>query len=97
MKHWLTEQGVDLSASEDLATGVDEVFSSMLSGASSCFGSAFSGASAFLAGTFVSVFIVFYILSSRSTYSRWLGFHMGAAIAAVLGATLSAPHCRHQG
>lgn len=75
---WLTEQGVDLSSSGDLATGIQNVFSDSLSGASGYFSSVFSGAAAFLAGTFVAIFILFYILTDWATYSRWLGSHLGA-------------------
>ncbi len=74
---WISGQGIDVSSTGNLATGIDKFFSSLSSGASGYFASVFSGAAAFLAGAFVAVFILYYVLANWGTYARWLGSHLG--------------------
>ena len=74
---WLTGQGIDVSSTGNLATGIQNLFSSLSSGASGYFASVFSGTAAFLAGAFVAAFSLYYVLANWGTYARWLGSHLG--------------------
>ncbi len=74
---WLVNLGIEPTSAQSMSDGVGDVAASSVSGLSSFFSTAFSSVSAFIAGTFVGLFLLFYILTDWDEFSTWLGSHLG--------------------
>ena len=76
-RDWVSELGIDLPSAQDLTKGAEDGADASATGLSSTVGGVFSSVGAFVAGTFVALFLLFYILSDWSQFSTWLGSHLG--------------------
>ncbi len=76
-RQWLESIGLDISPLDNLPGGTDGLSSGWFSGLTTYAGSVFSSVSAFIAGTFVGLFLLFYILADWEEFSVWLGSHLG--------------------
>lgn len=74
---WLVNLGIEPTAAQNMSDGVGDVAASSVTGLSSFFSTAFSSVSAFIAGSFVGLFLLFYILTDWDEFSTWLGSHLG--------------------
>lgn len=84
VRDWLAGAGIELSTADELTTGAEGVVSGGLAGISTFLSSAFSSATAFIAGTAIGLFILFYILADWQKLVDWVGSHLG--VPADLGA-----------
>jgi len=76
-RDWLVGLGVDVGSAQDIADGAGNTAGAALSGLSSYASTVFSSVSAFIAGTFVGLFLLFYILADWNEFSVWIGGHIG--------------------
>jgi predicted PurR-regulated permease PerM len=76
-RDWLVGLGMDVNSAQDIADGAENTAGVAVSGLSSYVSTVFSSVSAFIAGTFVGLFLLFYILADWNEFSIWLGGHIG--------------------
>jgi predicted PurR-regulated permease PerM len=76
-RDWLVGLGVDVGSAQSIADGTENATGVAVSGLSSYVSTVFSSVSALIAGTFVGLFLLFYILADWSEFSVWLGRHIG--------------------
>lgn len=84
VRDWLEGTGIDIGSAGELVDGAEDVVGGSVAGITSYLSTVFSGAAAFIGGTFVGLFILFYILADWSEFSDWVGSHLG--VPADLGA-----------
>lgn len=72
----LADVDIDLPTSEDIVDGAEEIVADPTPGAGSALGSAFSSLAAFLAGTAVGLFLLFYLLADWKALTEWVGTHL---------------------
>ncbi|MCK0116519.1 AI-2E family transporter [Isoptericola sp. S6320L] len=80
LQAWAADLGVelpDVGAGE--ATGLPEWGTMLLSGFTAQLGNVFSGTAALVMGTFVGVFLLYFILSDWDVLMRWTARHLGVA------------------
>lgn len=73
---WLEDRNIDLPSGTSIVDAGSSQGSALLPGAASYLGSIFSSAMAFLVGTFLAVFFLYYILVDWNTLRTWLGGHL---------------------
>jgi predicted PurR-regulated permease PerM len=76
-REWLVSLGIDPGSAQSIADGAESVAGVSVSGLSSYASTVFSSVSAFIVGTFVGLFLLFYILADWSEFSVWVGGHLG--------------------
>jgi len=81
---WLSERGLDIGSTADLADDIEGAASEALPALLDSVPSAFSGVSSLIAGTFVALFILYFVLQDWDSMARWAGAHLG--VPADLGA-----------
>jgi len=69
--------GIDSPTGEDAVESGEAALPDALPGITSALGSIFSSAGAFLAGTAVALFFLFYLLADWRTMTGWVGSHLG--------------------
>lgn len=77
-RDWISGLGIDIGSGQSLADGAEDAAGATATGLGSALGSVFSSVGAFTAGTFVALFLLYYILADWSQFSTWLGSHLGA-------------------
>ncbi len=83
-REWLVDIGLDPGSAQAISDGATDAARSSFGGLSSYISTAFSSVSAFIAGTFVGLFLLFYILTDWDEFAVWVGSHLG--VPADLGA-----------
>lgn len=78
VRDWLEELGVDIGSAAELVEGAEDVVGGSVTGITAYLGTVFSSAAAFIGGTFVGLFILFYMLADWSEFTGWIGSHLGA-------------------
>ena len=73
----LSDFGIDLPSSEDIVEEAEAIVTDPTPGAGSALGSAFSSVTAFLAGTAVGAFLLFYLLADWRLLTGWVGTTVG--------------------
>ncbi|MEN8040544.1 MAG: AI-2E family transporter [Actinomycetota bacterium] len=76
---WLANLGWDIADPEQIVNELEEILSSMLPGLASLVGSAFTTVAAFLAGTLMALFFLYFVLADWAQLSGWVGRHLGVA------------------
>ena len=77
IREWLADAGIDISSGEQVVDSGEESITDMAPGLTSLVGSIFSSAGAFVAGTAVSLFLLFYLLTDWKMMTEWAGTHLG--------------------
>ena len=83
---WLAELDINLASGQSIVDGGSSTGSSLLSGAAGYLSSIFSSALSFLVGTFLAVFMLYYILVDWQQIRTWVGGHLN--VPEDLGATI---------
>jgi predicted PurR-regulated permease PerM len=73
---WLEQLDVDLPSGDSIVDSGDSMGRPLLPGAASYVGSIFSSAMAFLVGTFLAAFMLYYILVDWGTLRDWVAGHL---------------------
>jgi len=76
-RDWLVSVGFDPASAQGVTDGVGDIAGASIGGLSSYASTVFSSVSAFIAGTFVGLFLLFYILADWKEFSTWVGSHLG--------------------
>ena len=76
---WLDDLQLDVGGAGGVADGLAELWDFAASGLVGLVGTVFSTATAFLAGTFVGVFMLYFILADWDRLANWVGDHLGVA------------------
>jgi putative heme transporter len=76
---WLDDMDLDVGAGEELVSGFGELWSTVAPGLASYLGTVFSGTAAFLAGTFVAVFMLYFMLYDWQRVAGWVAAHLGVS------------------
>lgn len=75
---WLESQSADLGVGDDWLDQAKQAGFDLIPGLASWFSGLFSGALAFLAGTFMSMFLLYYVLVDWERLRDWVGGHLGS-------------------
>ena len=76
-RDWLVSIGFDPASAQDISDGVGDITQASVGGLTTYVSTVFSSVSAFIVGTFVGLFLLFYILSDWKEFSTWVGSHLG--------------------
>jgi predicted PurR-regulated permease PerM len=76
-RDWLAGQGVTLELVDDVQTQLSSFLDEVLPGLLTYVPSAFSGISTFLVGTFIALFILYFVLAEWTTLAQWVAGHLG--------------------
>ncbi|WP_418275710.1 AI-2E family transporter [Isoptericola jiangsuensis] len=76
---WLAETGVTMPSLTDASEGLPEWGTSLLSGFTAQLGDVFSGTAALVMGTFVGIFLLYFVLADWDLLTRWTSRHLGVA------------------
>mgnify|MGYP000306644000 CR=1 FL=1 len=74
---WAQDLGVDLPTLTDTTEGLPEWGTALLSGFTAQLGNVFSGTAALVMGTFVGVFLLYFILADWDLLMRWTSRNIG--------------------
>lgn len=77
VRDWLEGAGVDIGSASELTDGAEDVVGGSVAGITTYLSTVFSSAAAFIGGTFVGLFILFYILADWKEFSNWVASHLG--------------------
>jgi predicted PurR-regulated permease PerM len=72
----LADAGIELPTADDIVDQAEAIIADPTPGAGSALGSAFSSFAAFLAGTAVGLFLLFYLLADWRMLTGWVGTHL---------------------
>ena len=70
---------IPVPTSDEITMGADELVRSSLSGTLGAFSTGLSGLGAFAFGSFLGMFILYYVLTDFDRITTWLGSHLGVA------------------
>lgn len=76
---WIAELGWSVGEGSDLFLDLEQLVESLVPGIASWVGGAFSSVAAFLVGTFVSLFFLYFILADWQVIKGWIAGHLGVA------------------
>ncbi|TDT15887.1 putative PurR-regulated permease PerM [Ilumatobacter fluminis] len=76
---WAEELDLEVGGSGQLVDGLADVWDFAISGVVGLAGTVFSTATAFLAGSFVGVFMLYFILADWNRLANWVGDHLGVS------------------
>ena len=76
-RNWLNEQGIDVVIIDDVQAQLSDFVDEVLPGLLSYVPGAFSGISSFLVGTFIALFILYYVIAEWETLASWVGSNLG--------------------
>ncbi len=74
---WFEGLGWSLVDAQELVSAVEDALLGLVPGIGGAIGSAFSSAAAFLVGTFVALFLLFFIMADWDLLSTFTGTHLG--------------------
>jgi len=74
---WFDSLDIDIGAAEQRIDQAKQFGIDLIPGLASWFGSAFSGVIAFLAGSLLGMFLLYFILADWARLRRWVGSHIG--------------------
>jgi predicted PurR-regulated permease PerM len=78
LRTWLHDAGITLPATDDPdAQGLPEWGASLLSGFTAQLGNVFSGTAALVMGTFVGIFLLYFVLADWDLLMRWTARNLG--------------------
>lgn len=77
LARWLGDLGLTSGSEATTVLELEETLSGILPGLASFIGGAFSSLSAFVIGTFVAVFFLYFVLKDWDMLSGWVGGHLG--------------------
>jgi len=77
VRDWLEGAGIDFGSASELAEGAEDAVGGSIAGITSYLSTVFSSAAAFIGGTFVGLFILFYLLADWKEFSTWIASHLG--------------------
>ena len=76
-KDWFQGLGIDLGSADDAVKGTDAAVGASSGGLGTLVKTIFSSITAFAVGTFIGLFLLFYILVDWDEFSGWIGSHLG--------------------
>lgn len=76
---WLDGLELQIGGSEELVEGLEQLWVAVMPGLAGYLSTVFSSTAAFLAGTFVAVFLLYFILADWSQLAGWVARHLGVA------------------
>lgn len=76
-RNWLSDQGINVVLIEDVQAQLSNFVDEVLPGLLSYVPGAFSGISSFLVGTFIALFILYYVIAEWETLASWVGSNLG--------------------
>ncbi len=74
---WMAGLGWDFADPEQIVDELEKALSSLLPGMASLVGSAFTTFAAFVAGTLMALFFLYFVLADWDQLSGWVGRHLG--------------------
>jgi len=77
IKEWLQGRGIELGSVKDALDGATSAAGASAGGLGTLVKTILSSITAFAIGTFIGLFLLFYILSDWEEFSRWFGSHLG--------------------
>ena len=77
LAEWLRGFGLSLGSPAETVGDIEDVVSNIVPGVASFVGGAFSSISAFIIGTFVAIFFLYFMLKDWDVLSGWVGSHLG--------------------
>lgn len=77
LQTWLAGLGIDLPGLDAATQDIPAWETSLVSGLTAQLGTLFSGTTAFLAGLFVGIFLLYFILADWDTITRWTSHRLG--------------------
>lgn len=77
LRNWLAERGVTITVLEDTRAQLSDFVEEVLPGLLSYVPNAFSSISSFLVGSFIALFILYFILAEWETLTKWAGANLG--------------------
>lgn len=75
VREWLGDAGIEIPSGTEVVDGGEGSVTEMVPGLTSVVGSIFSSAGSFVAGTAVSIFLLFYLLADWKTMTDWVETH----------------------
>ncbi|MFW2336574.1 AI-2E family transporter [Ilumatobacter sp.] len=84
--NWLADRDVELTSGQDGYDDIVEFGKQVLPGAASYLSSVFNSVLSFLFGTFLSLFILYYLLADWTPITNWVSRHLG--VPARVGASI---------
>ena len=76
-RNWLADQGITVILIDDVQAQLSSFVDEVLPGLLSYVPSAFSGISSFLVGTFIALFILYFVIAEWETLAAWVGANLG--------------------
>ncbi len=76
-RSWLSDQGMTVTLIDDVQAQLSDFVDEVLPGLLSYVPSAFSGISSFLVGTFIALFILYYVIAEWESLTSWVGANLG--------------------
>jgi predicted PurR-regulated permease PerM len=76
-RSWLADQGVTVVLIDDVQAQLSSFMDQVVPGLLSYVPGAFSGISSFLVGTFIALFILYYVIAEWETLTGWVGANLG--------------------
>jgi predicted PurR-regulated permease PerM len=76
-RNWLADQGVTVVLIDDVQAQLSNFMDQVVPGLLSYVPGAFSGISSFLVGTFIALFILYYVIAEWETLTSWVGSNLG--------------------
>jgi predicted PurR-regulated permease PerM len=76
-RSWLADQGVTVILIDDVQAQLSNFMDEVVPGLLSYVPGAFSGISSFLVGTFIALFILYYVIAEWETLTGWVGSNLG--------------------
>jgi putative heme transporter len=76
-RSWLAEQGLTLRLIDDAQVQLSAFVDQVLPGLLAYVPGAFSGISTFLVGTFIALFILYYVIAEWESLASWVGSNLG--------------------
>jgi predicted PurR-regulated permease PerM len=83
---WLDDLDLQVGSGEAMVDDFGDLWSLVAPGLASYLGTVFSSTAAFFAGTFVAVFLLYFILADWEELRSWVGSHLG--VDATVGAEI---------
>jgi predicted PurR-regulated permease PerM len=74
---WLADQGFTVVLIDDVQAQLSSFMDQVVPGLLSYVPGAFSGISSFLVGTFIALFILYYVIAEWETLTAWVGSNLG--------------------
>jgi len=74
---WFRDLGIDVGTGSDAAGDAGRLLSGAMAGLASYVPTVFSSVAAFVAGTLIAIFILYYMLLDWKGMSHWVGTHLG--------------------